>query len=349
LDMEGGTRPVLVSQMGVTMMRKLLVYAIVVAAAAVAIVSALLWFYVQREVGGHVKLADLQFFLDAYKAIGIGFLLTLLGTVIPHVLPEARDRLERFKASRIAYSRAKTSVIYLPERLTRLGFNEAMMAVEQAHRKLHLVETYPEELKKHLHWHPHPDTWIDRNYWELVAIRDVLDCTVDKWSDLGPGQRLRTLRQVLREIERFFGPYNENWLCERGAKPTDEQKVKREGRIKEVLEKAILALEAGYHMGYSFEVPFERHREFIGAALDDNRESVANEPGALRFELIKDPEHPTRFYVNEMYQDEAAFDAHRAGSYYRRFLEIIGAFADGPTPLIKGKRIVKPSLSRRAS
>jgi autoinducer 2-degrading protein len=104
-----------------------------------------------------------------------------------------------------------------------------------------------------------------------------------------------------------------------------------------------------YHIAVSFEVPAGRHEEFVAAALEDGRESAANEPGTLRFELIKDPENPNRFYLNEAYEDEAAFDAHAEGPYFRKFFDVVGDFVEGPTWLIKGTRIEDASLTVLAS
>ena len=91
-----------------------------------------------------------RFYFDAYKAVGIGFLVALLAVIVPQMLPEARDQFERFKDSRIAYSHAKTSVIYLPARLATVWFEDAVSRVQEAHEKLHIAETYKEELPKHL-------------------------------------------------------------------------------------------------------------------------------------------------------------------------------------------------------
>ena len=134
-----------------------------------------------------------RLYLEAYKAAGVGFLVAILGVSVPQLLPEARDRFERFKNSRVAYSDAKTAVIYLPETLSKLTFGPAVAAVRDAHRMLHVAETYS-ELQTHLiSWHPHPKTWVDRNYWELMAIRRALRTSVDTLGTvffLGPGWRL---------------------------------------------------------------------------------------------------------------------------------------------------------------
>jgi (4S)-4-hydroxy-5-phosphonooxypentane-2,3-dione isomerase len=94
-----------------------------------------------------------------------------------------------------------------------------------------------------------------------------------------------------------------------------------------------------YHIAVYFDVPAHRRDEFIAAALEDGRNSGRDEPGTLRFELIEDAGQPNRFYLNEAYEDEAAFDVHAKGPHFARFFEIIEKFAEGPTWLIKGYRI----------
>jgi (4S)-4-hydroxy-5-phosphonooxypentane-2,3-dione isomerase len=61
-------------------------------------------------------------------------------------------------------------------------------------------------------------------------------------------------------------------------------------------------------------VEFRIHAEFVaafGAAIHDNaRASLATEPGCRQFDVCRDPAEPTLFYLYEVYDDEAAFQAH---------------------------------------
>jgi autoinducer 2-degrading protein len=94
-----------------------------------------------------------------------------------------------------------------------------------------------------------------------------------------------------------------------------------------------------YYIAVSFNVPSEHREDFINAALKDGRDSGANEPGTLRFELIADETDPNRFYLNEAYEDLDAFNTHANGEYFKEFFAAIGAYAEGPTWLIKGNRV----------
>ena len=94
-----------------------------------------------------------------------------------------------------------------------------------------------------------------------------------------------------------------------------------------------------YTIAVSFKIPREHQEDFIKAALKDGRDSGANEPGTLRFELIADETDPDTFYLNEAYEDLDAFNLHANGTYFKEFFAAIGAYAEGPTWLIKGNRI----------
>lgn len=51
----------------------------------------------------------------------------------------------------------------------------------------------------------------------------------------------------------------------------------------------------------------------------------------------------------EAYVDEAAFDVHCEGPYFKKFFQIIGDFAAGPTWLIKGTLVEDPLLTGQAN
>jgi (4S)-4-hydroxy-5-phosphonooxypentane-2,3-dione isomerase len=94
-----------------------------------------------------------------------------------------------------------------------------------------------------------------------------------------------------------------------------------------------------YSIAVYFDVQPEHREDFIAAALEDGRNSGAEEPGTQRFELIVDEQNPNRFYLNEAYDDAEAFNAHANGPHFARFFELIEDYVEGPTWLIKGTRV----------
>jgi quinol monooxygenase YgiN len=59
-----------------------------------------------------------------------------------------------------------------------------------------------------------------------------------------------------------------------------------------------------------FEVKPEAMDAFVAAAIADARASVANEPGCRQFDVTRSNEDPNRILLYEVYDSEAAFDAH---------------------------------------
>ena len=59
-----------------------------------------------------------------------------------------------------------------------------------------------------------------------------------------------------------------------------------------------------------FEVKPDRLEQFLELAKTDASQSVAVEPGCHQFDVTLDREQPNRVVLYEVYDDEAAFDAH---------------------------------------
>ncbi|MFI5613566.1 putative quinol monooxygenase [Amycolatopsis sp. NPDC051903] len=91
-----------------------------------------------------------------------------------------------------------------------------------------------------------------------------------------------------------------------------------------------------YQFLVSFTVRPEHRDDFVRAARKTARDSLANEPGSHRFEVIADEENPDVYYLNEVYADVEAFTAHAQGPYFGAFFAEAGAYAEGPTWLMKG-------------
>ncbi|KZM75692.1 putative quinol monooxygenase [Nocardia terpenica] len=85
-----------------------------------------------------------------------------------------------------------------------------------------------------------------------------------------------------------------------------------------------------YHVFVQFDVPPARRNDFIAHANFDATGSLANEPGTLRFEVLQDEDNPNRFYLGEVYEDEAAFEHHCNQPTIRKFYEFVDSYAQGP-------------------
>ena len=92
-----------------------------------------------------------------------------------------------------------------------------------------------------------------------------------------------------------------------------------------------------FHVLVQFDVPPNKRDEFLAAA-NANAASVDAEPGTLRFEVISDQFNRSRFYFDEVYESEAAFNTHCQGDYLQRFIVTIAEYAFGPVILLRGIR-----------
>ncbi|AQA09577.1 antibiotic biosynthesis monooxygenase [Streptomyces samsunensis] len=94
-----------------------------------------------------------------------------------------------------------------------------------------------------------------------------------------------------------------------------------------------------YQFLASFTVRPGHRDDFVRVARKTARDSLANEPGSRRFEVIADEKNPDVFYLNEVYADVDAFNAHANGPFFGAFFAEAGAYAEGPTWLMRGNLI----------
>jgi quinol monooxygenase YgiN len=94
-----------------------------------------------------------------------------------------------------------------------------------------------------------------------------------------------------------------------------------------------------YQFLVSFTVQPEHHDDFVRAAKKTAHDSLANEPGSHRFEVLADEQNPDLYYLNEVYADVDAFNAHAGGPYFGAFFTEVSPYAEGPTWLMKGNLI----------
>jgi autoinducer 2-degrading protein len=64
-------------------------------------------------------------------------------------------------------------------------------------------------------------------------------------------------------------------------------------------------------------------------ATKKNHERSLQEPGVLRFDVLKDRETPGRYYLYEVYRDEAATSAHKETAHYKAWKEAAPDFVEG--------------------
>ena len=61
--------------------------------------------------------------------------------------------------------------------------------------------------------------------------------------------------------------------------------------------------------------------QFMASMLGDARGSNNDEPGCLRFDVLQDNEDENKIHLFEVYEDDAAVDAHRNAPHFSQVAE----------------------------
>jgi quinol monooxygenase YgiN len=78
----------------------------------------------------------------------------------------------------------------------------------------------------------------------------------------------------------------------------------------------------------------EQRQKFLNAIEHDALGSEGDEPGCLRFNVLRDEKDDNVYYFFEVYKDQAALDAHRAAPHYAVWRAAADTL-DGPTEAIR--------------
>jgi autoinducer 2-degrading protein len=73
----------------------------------------------------------------------------------------------------------------------------------------------------------------------------------------------------------------------------------------------------------------ERVEAFVEATRHNHEHSI-QEPGNRRFDVLQDPQDPTRFILYEAYMDEAAAKAHKQTAHYLAWREAVAQMMAEP-------------------
>lgn len=69
------------------------------------------------------------------------------------------------------------------------------------------------------------------------------------------------------------------------------------------------------------DVHAERLEQFLAAIKENAARTFNDEPGCYYFDVTQDTKNPLHFVFYELYEDEAAIDAHRAAPHFARWRE----------------------------
>ncbi len=60
--------------------------------------------------------------------------------------------------------------------------------------------------------------------------------------------------------------------------------------------------------------------EFMAECLKNGKAARETEPGCRQFDILQDPADPTRAMLYEVYDSEAAFEAHQQTPHFKHYL-----------------------------
>ena len=72
------------------------------------------------------------------------------------------------------------------------------------------------------------------------------------------------------------------------------------------------------------------HEDDFIAASEGNHRGTINESGALRFDVLRVIDDPSRFMLYEVYRDEAAFAAHQQTEHYLTWKATVADWMEQP-------------------
>lgn len=89
----------------------------------------------------------------------------------------------------------------------------------------------------------------------------------------------------------------------------------------------------------SFRIQPDRLQDFITAIGKNATAAVRDEPGCRRFDVIQDNEDPSRISLYEVYDNEAALDAHRRAPHYLKWRELTQSWHAEPAVRHLGRNL----------
>ncbi len=91
-----------------------------------------------------------------------------------------------------------------------------------------------------------------------------------------------------------------------------------------------------------FEVQPDSVEAFVGATLENGGHTV-QEPGNLRFELLRDHDTPTRFLLIEMWEEQDAIDDHFSTDHFEAWRKATDSLLAADPIMSRYERLFPPA------
>ena len=83
-------------------------------------------------------------------------------------------------------------------------------------------------------------------------------------------------------------------------------------------------------------------REAFAAAITENAAASNQEQGCIRFEVVQDGADADRFYLYEVYGEEADLDAHRGTEHFKKYAAVAADLLAEPPTRRSGSMVYSP-------
>lgn len=151
------------------------------------------------------KSHDIEFyklFLDFVKNVLIGFLIAVLGILIPQMIPFKRFDLEVSKKAKEIYSEAKTEMECFAYKFQYMDdVNKILQFLQEVQQKKHLADVYHEYLPNvnPEGKYPAQRIWPKdlKPYNRITNIRNIVQENSSDWKELSPDKRFKIINEVV--------------------------------------------------------------------------------------------------------------------------------------------------------
>ena len=90
-----------------------------------------------------------------------------------------------------------------------------------------------------------------------------------------------------------------------------------------------------YAIFVTLNIQPDKLEECTEASFGDAQGSVRDEPACFRFDINVDPDVPSRFYLYEVYRDEAGFQAHLEAPHFQKWRDKVRPwFTEDPQKVV---------------
>jgi hypothetical protein len=150
-----------------------------------------------------------DFDLKMFQAILAGFLVAMLGILIPASITEKRHKFKQEKECRQVCSKARTGVDYLALQLCTADFVQTHAIIHKVHYYKHQAVVYPQfdaMIRDRYDSKITGDDWDNAIYWKLWETRKLLKAKASQWDSWSPAERLKHLELILPDVNDVKEP-----------------------------------------------------------------------------------------------------------------------------------------------